>query len=316
MQGNAVPPAVPDRSIPAPVDAQAADGPAIEALLSAHGLLAQGAREHIEHFVVVRGDGDGLLACAGSEPCEDGVLIRSVATAEPGRGLGTLALRGALARAQGQGARWAATGATPAADFLALAGFRPIASEQLPAAALRAHFQGGRAMLLDLATGLSVRASRQDDMVAVLDIYNHEVRHSTATYQYAERTLDEQVAQWQSKHADRHGFFVAETQAGEVVGYSNYGIFRPREGWRFACEHSVYIHADWRGRGMGKMLMPPIMAHARRRGFHIMVGVVDAANSASIKLHENLGFSVAGVIRQGGFKFDRWLDVAFVQAML
>jgi L-amino acid N-acyltransferase YncA len=317
-----VPPEPSDRYAPVPATAQAADASAIEALLSASALPTQGVPEQLANFVVVRDEGQRLLACAGWEACGDGVLLRSVAVAEPGGGLGKLVLRAALDGARKQGARWAVLRTTTAADFFALSGFRPIAAAQVPAAALgSAQFQGlcpedASTMLLDLSTGLSVRASRQDDMVAVLDIYNHEVRHSTATYQYAERALEEQVAQWQTKHADRHGFFVAETEAGEVVGYSNYGLFRPREGWRFCCEHSVYIHPEWRGRGVGKMLLPPVMAHARRRGFHAMVGVVDASNAASIKLHETLGFAVAGVIKQGGFKFDRWLDVAFVQAML
>ena len=317
-----MPAAIPDRSALVPEPAEPTDVPAIEALLSAQALSTQGLHGELSNFVVVRNEARELLACAGCEPCGDGVLVRSVAVVEPGRGLGTHVLQAALARARGQGARWAVLRTTTAADFFAFSGFRPITATQAPAVVQgSAQFQGAcpedaSTMLLDLSSGLRVRTAHQDDMVAVLDIYNHEVRNSTATYQYAERALDEQVAQWQAKRADRHGFYVAETDAGEVVGYSNYGLFRPREGWRFACEHSVYIHPDWRGRGVGKMLLPPIMAHARRRGFHAMVGVVDAANSASIRLHESLGFTVAGVIKEGGYKFDRWLDVAFVQAML
>lgn len=302
--------------------AQAGDWPAIEALLKDCALPVQGAREHLLHFIVA--EAGGVVGCAAVEPYADAALLRSVAVkpAYRGQGLGEALTRQLLAQAVAQGVQsmWLRT--VDAADFYALFGFRWSRLDAVPAAVCAsAEFQGAcpessTIMHMDLRAGITVRPARETDMPAVLDIYNHEVRTSTATYQYAERVLEEQVEQWALKQRDGHGFFVAVSNVGEVVGYSSYGLFRPREGWRFACEHSVYLHADWRGRGIGKLLMPPVMAHARKRGFHTMVGVVDAANTASVRMHEAMGFAVAGVIREGGYKFDRWLDVAFVQAML
>ena len=182
-------------------------------------------------------------------------------------------------------------------------------------------------MLADTHTGPSVapiasndplilRDARTEDMPAVLAIYNQEVRNSTSTYQYAERTLDEQLALLSSKQSAGDPFVVAELADGSLGGYATYGPFRPREGWRFTVEHSVYLREDCRGRGLARPLMRHIMAHARERGFHSMVGVVDASNAASIRMHQAMGFQVAGVMREGGYKFDRWLDCAFLQALL
>jgi L-amino acid N-acyltransferase YncA len=153
-------------------------------------------------------------------------------------------------------------------------------------------------------------------MPAALSIYNEEVAHSTATYDYEPRSVDEQFALYDRKVAEGLGFFVACAPDGTVVGFSTYGPYRPRPGWRFACEHSVYVAAPWRGRGVGLSLLPPIMAHAGKKGFHTMIGVVDAANLASVRMHRRAGFTDVGTIREGGYKFDRWLDVTFLQAIL
>lgn len=304
--------------------ARPADWPAIESLLTRCGLPVQGAQDHLQHFLVAASAPGAVEVCGCLEPYGDAVLLRSVAVAPDarGRGWGAAIARRLIAQARELGANTVLLRTSDAADFYALLGFQVVPVDRVPQQVLAsAEFRGAcpagsTTMLLDLRAGVSIRPATETDMAAVLDIYNHEVRHSTATYQYADRTLDEQVEQWRQKQRDGHGFFVAESMAKEVVGYSSYGMFRPREGWRFTCEHSVYLHEDWRGRGVARLLMPPVMAHARKRGFHAMVGVVDAANAASVRMHEAMGFTVAGVIRQGGYKFDRWLDVAFVQAML
>jgi L-amino acid N-acyltransferase YncA len=308
-------------ALPSLRPAQPSDLLAIEALLREHALPVAGVCDALADFRVVR-DASGLIGCVGLEFHGQGVLLRSVVARAGHPGLGGQMVRAALQEARLRGAQWAVLRTTSAEGFFAQQGFRRIDPTRVPAAVTASvEFRGAcpdssTTMIRDLRAGVSVRAAREDDMPAVLDIYNEEVRHSTATYQYAERTLDEQVAQWLAKRADGYRFFVAVTDDDQVVGYANYGLFRPREGWRFTCEHSVYLHRDWRGRGLGKLLLPAVMAHARERGFHSMIGVVDAANTASMRLHESLGFTVAGVIREGGYKFDRWLDVAFLQATL
>ena len=156
----------------------------------------------------------------------------------------------------------------------------------------------------------------RDDLPAVVAIYNDAVADSTATYDYEPRSLAAQQALFDQKRRDGHGFLVAKARDGAVAGFATSGLFRTRPGWRFASEHSVYVAAPWRGRGVGLGLLRPLMADAQARGFHTMVGVVDAANEASLRMHHRAGFETLGVFREGGYKFDRWLDVAFVQAIL
>jgi L-amino acid N-acyltransferase YncA len=163
---------------------------------------------------------------------------------------------------------------------------------------------------------ITIRPAFAADMPAVLEMYNHEVVHSTATYQYALRTVAEQHEALAARSVPPYAFLVATDGANRVMGYASYGPYRPREGWRFTCEHSVYVHQQSRGQGVARALMAPLMQAARDQQFQTMVGVVDASNTASVKLHESLGFTVMGVHKNGGYKFDRWLDVAFMVAQL
>lgn len=163
---------------------------------------------------------------------------------------------------------------------------------------------------------LHIRQAIAADLAQIVAIYNDAVARTTATYDYEPRSLDEQRAVFEDK--TNHGFpmFVALDTSERVVGFSTYGLYRPRPGWRFAVEHSIYVVETARGMGLGPRLMQPVIDHARERGFHTMVGVVDASNAQSIAMHRKCGFELAGIIKQGGFKFDRWLDVAFMQRML
>lgn len=305
--------------------AQSDDIDDVLSLLTSHGLPLAGVVDHFADFHVAR-RAARLVACAGLERYGDAVLLRSVAVDAPGQGLGGPLVDQVLHSAHSRGAKLAVLRTTSAPDFFAQRGFRPVSPETLAESVPEAvrgsvEFRGACpasaiTMVRSLQWDLRVRPAQQTDMPGVLAIYNDEVLHSTATYQYAPRSLEEQVQQWVLRQSDGHGFFVAVTQDDQVVGYASYGPFRPREGWRFTCEHSVYLHREWRGKGLARLLMPAVMSHARRHGFHSMVGVVDAANEASIRMHRAVGFDVAGVLREGGYKFDRWLDVAFVQARL
>lgn len=165
-------------------------------------------------------------------------------------------------------------------------------------------------------TTVQVRALGDADLPALLAIYNDAVAHTTATYDYEPRTLEQQQAIVADKQRDGYPLLGAFDPSGRLLGFATYGLFRTRPGWRFAVEHSVYVDAPARGRGVATQLMRPLLEHARAKGFHSMVGVIDAANLASITLHERLGFRVFGVMKEGGYKFERWLDVAFVQALL
>jgi phosphinothricin acetyltransferase len=106
------------------------------------------------------------------------------------------------------------------------------------------------------------------------------------------------------------------TDSGELMGFGSYGAFRAFPAYKYTVEHSVYVAAGFRGRGLGRRLLEEVVAAARAQAYHTLVGVIDSQNEVSIALHENLGFTHAGTVRQAGFKFGRWLDIVFYQLIL
>ena len=103
---------------------------------------------------------------------------------------------------------------------------------------------------------------------------------------------------------------------GAVAGFASYGAFRAWDGYRFTVEHSVYVDSHFRRRGIASALLQELLGRARAQGMHLMVGAIDAANDASLALHRRLGFEDAGVLREAGCKFGRWLDLAFMTRRL
>ena len=151
---------------------------------------------------------------------------------------------------------------------------------------------------------------------AILDILNEQIRTSTSVYEYAERTPESMVAWFKGKEAKQYPVIGVEDESGALMGFATYGVFRERPAYKYTVEHSVYVHQDHRGKGLGLALMERLIEAARAQGLHVMVGGIDATNAASIALHEKLGFVHAGTIRESGYKFGSWLDLAFYQLTL
>jgi L-amino acid N-acyltransferase len=151
---------------------------------------------------------------------------------------------------------------------------------------------------------------------AILDIFNDAIVHSTALYDYRPRAPESMVGWFQAKRAGSFPVIGAEDGDGTLIGFASYGTFRAWPGYKYSVEHSVYVHEDRRGHGIGAALMQRLIAAAREQERHVMVGGIDMINAASIALHERLGFEHAGTIRQAGFKFGRWLDLGFWQLLL
>jgi phosphinothricin acetyltransferase len=161
-----------------------------------------------------------------------------------------------------------------------------------------------------------VSCSHARHAAAILDIFNDAIRTSTALYDYAPRTLDSMGPWFEAK--TRGGFPVIGVEDGDgaLLAFGSYGTFRAWPAYKYTVEHSVYVHRDHRGRGLGRLVMRSLIEAARRNGVHCLIGGIDAANAGSIALHEALGFRHAGTLPQVGFKFGRWLDLAFFQLLL
>ncbi|WP_106418656.1 GNAT family N-acetyltransferase [Salinicola tamaricis] len=152
---------------------------------------------------------------------------------------------------------------------------------------------------------------------AMMSIFNDAILNTTALYEYQPRTLDF-IEQWfRTKHeGDLPILGVLDEASGRLMGFATYGPFRPHAAFRYCVEHSVYVDRDYRGRGVARCLMEALIRRAEAQGYHSMIGGIDATNAASIALHERLGFSHAGTVREVGYKFERWLDLAFYQRLL
>ena len=161
-----------------------------------------------------------------------------------------------------------------------------------------------------------VRCTEERHSAAILEIFNHAILTSTALYDYKPRTAESMIGWFEVKR--RNGFPVVgvEDNAGKLLGFASYGTFRAWPAYKYSVEHSVYIHHESRGKGLGKLLMQKLIDEAIARDVHTMIGGIDTTNRGSIILHERLGFVEAGVIKQAAFKFGQWLDLGFYQRIL
>lgn len=160
-----------------------------------------------------------------------------------------------------------------------------------------------------------IRDATQADADSIAAIYNDAVRHTTAIWNEVEVTAANRV-DWMRARQEAGLPVLVLLEAGRVAGYASFGPFRAFDGYRGTVEHSVYVRADLRGGGRGGQLMQALIARARAGGFHVMVGAIEAGNTASIALHRRLGFEEVGVMPEVGQKFGRWLDLALLQLRL
>lgn len=152
-------------------------------------------------------------------------------------------------------------------------------------------------------------------MAPVLDIYNDAVVNTTAVYDYQPRTAEAQAEWFAARKAQGWPVLVAD-EAGRVLGFASFGPFRPWPAYLYAVENAIYVAPDRRGHGVGSLLLPALIHEAKARHLHTMIAGIDAANRASLRLHEKCGFGEIGRFREVGWKFDRWLDLVMMQRML
>ena len=161
-----------------------------------------------------------------------------------------------------------------------------------------------------------MRPATRDDLEAILAIYNDAVLNTTASYDYEPRTMKHRVGWFEEHQQQQLPMFVAVDAEGQIVGWSSLSHYHDRQGYRFTVENSVYVDAKHRGRGVGKLLLAPLIDSAHALGLHAIIAAIDAENEASIRLHARFEFVEVGHFKQVGFKFNRWLDVVYMQRLL
>lgn len=161
-----------------------------------------------------------------------------------------------------------------------------------------------------------VQCSHERHAGAILEIFNEAIATSTALYDYKPRAAASMVGWFEAKRAGGFPVIGVEDDAGALIAFGSYGTFRAWPAYKYSVEHSVYVHKDHRGKGLGKIVMQELIAAARKNNVHCMIGGIDATNAGSVALHKGLGFTDAGTIKQVAFKFGRWLDLSFYQLLL
>ena len=162
---------------------------------------------------------------------------------------------------------------------------------------------------------IKIRTYQINDAEIIVAILNYYIANATALYDYELRTLEQQRAIFEEKLTKGFPVIVA-TVDERVIGFGYYSEFRFREAYKFTVEHSVYVAKNEHGKGIGKMILENLIDLAKKQKLHTMIAVIDSENQSSVAFHELFGFKTVGIIKESGFKFDRWLHSVIMQLML
>lgn len=161
---------------------------------------------------------------------------------------------------------------------------------------------------------ITIRPATAADLAAINDIYNYYVLHSTCTYQ-EEPEPTEGRRQWFSHHGENHPVTVAETNS-IIIGWGSLSAYHARSAYGRTVENSVYVHHQHHRRGIGSLLLHDLIVRARNLRHHAIIAGIDAEQTASVALHSKFHFEKVGCLKQVGFKFERWLDVIYMELLL
>jgi phosphinothricin acetyltransferase len=165
-------------------------------------------------------------------------------------------------------------------------------------------------------SALAIRPVQEADLPAITAIYEHAVRHGTATFELDPPDLNEMTRRYRVLMDGGFPYFVALLD-DRVVGYAYAGAYRPRPAYRFTVENSIYLEPAIHRRGIGFQLLQRLIAESEARGHRQMIAVIgDSANAGSIGVHTRAGFQMIGTHPNVGFKFNRWLDTVMMQLAL
>lgn len=160
-----------------------------------------------------------------------------------------------------------------------------------------------------------IREAREDDLMDILEIYNEAILNTTSVYDYKAHSIYDRKQWYEKKKQDVYPVLVFE-ENNKVIGFGTFGPFRAWPAYKYTIEHSVYVHSRHRNKGIGTALVKEIVRIANEREFATLVAGIDESNEKSIKMHQKLGFKYSGTISKAGFKFGKWLNLAFYQLEL
>jgi L-amino acid N-acyltransferase YncA len=178
------------------------------------------------------------------------------------------------------------------------------------------HLSSMKQRQASLPGAVTIRDTTQKDIKAISAIYSHHVRFGLASFEEEAPAAEEMARRFREVRAHKLPYLTAESE-GRVLGYAYAAPYRTRSAYRYTLEDSVYLHPGATGAGIGSALLSALIAGCEHRGYRRMIAVIgDSANLASIRLHERLGFTHAGLLPAVGFKFGRWVDSVLMQRPL
>ena len=169
-----------------------------------------------------------------------------------------------------------------------------------------------------LGRSLVIRASTDADVPAMVAIYSHHIGRGIGDLGgYEAEGIDAEDLRRRRRNMrhKRLPHLVAALD-DEVAGYAYAVPFRKRPAYRYTLKHSIYIHPERTGMGIGRLLLPALVEACAAGGFRQMIGYIDGANAASLRLHEGCGFRRVGLLPAVAFKFGHWSDSVMVQRAL
>ena len=160
-----------------------------------------------------------------------------------------------------------------------------------------------------------IRDAVEGDLPGILEIHNEAIANTTANWDDVPADLAERRRWFDDRGRLGFPILVADVD-GTVAGYASYGVWRPKNGYRHTVENSVYVHVDHHRRGIATALMAQLIERARAARIHVIVASIESSNTTSIALHERFGFRIVAQMPEVGRKFDRWLDMTYMQLTL
>jgi len=158
---------------------------------------------------------------------------------------------------------------------------------------------------------VTIEPATLKDLPAITEIYNEAVLTTTATFDTEPKSVAERRL-WFEEHGSGHPILVAQLD-NVVVGWASLSRWSPKLAYAGTIEVSLYVGSSYRGKGVGKQLMAASLTEGQNNGFHTVLARITEGNEVSVGLHEAFGFTLVGVMREVGYKFDRWLDVYLMQ---
>ncbi|MFI6044375.1 GNAT family N-acetyltransferase [Nocardia sp. NPDC051321] len=169
---------------------------------------------------------------------------------------------------------------------------------------------------LDTRPATLIRDAHRDDVSAILDIHNANIATSTAIWDLEQVGIEERLAWFEARTAASLPILVAEID-GVIAGYASYGPWRPKAGYRFTVENSVYVDDRFQRRGIATALLTELLDRAKQSGHvHAVIAGIESGNTGSIQLHERFGFRIIGEFPEVGHKFGRWMNLTLMQLTL